>query len=313
MAQYSFAARTLSGPALLLVIGAMFCSSVPKAAAADDSLQSRYQGKQVILRDFYCGSELKFDMEGKQVRGRPSGAWTLCRDIRIEKIWIKDGNLEIEGQRVFLFYDSNQQQFRNVLEIMDKKQAKGLANRQRVAIEALLPPNPDDQIVSTMLDKLFYSSEEEFAKAVPDFWKPFFRRLIGPNAASKPASGSAAPPGEETQRTASTGQNSQEAADNGGNEVFHIGGAVKPPVAFHQPDPDYAEEARQASFQGSLAMTVVIGPDGKVYRPRVSKPLGMGLDEKARDKVLTWKFKPATKDGQPVAVEVSVEVQFNLY
>jgi outer membrane biosynthesis protein TonB len=39
----------------------------------------------------------------------------------------------------------------------------------------------------------------------------------------------------------------------------------------------------------------------------------MGLDEKAVEKVTTWKFKPATKDGRSVAVEMSVEVSFNLY
>jgi len=39
----------------------------------------------------------------------------------------------------------------------------------------------------------------------------------------------------------------------------------------------------------------------------------MGLDEKAKEKVMVWKFKPATKDSKPVAVEVSVEVTFNLY
>jgi outer membrane biosynthesis protein TonB len=29
--------------------------------------------------------------------------------------------------------------------------------------------------------------------------------------------------------------------------------------------------------------------------------------------VKTWKFEPATKDGQPVRVEIAVEVNFHLY
>jgi periplasmic protein TonB len=100
---------------------------------------------------------------------------------------------------------------------------------------------------------------------------------------------------------------------NFGGGVFHIGNGVSPPVAIYQPDPDYSEEARKAKYQGTVVLTVIVGPDGRVYRPKVSRSLGMGLDEKAVEKVLTWKFKPATKDSKPVAVEVSVEVQFNLY
>ena len=40
----------------------------------------------------------------------------------------------------------------------------------------------------------------------------------------------------------------------------------------------------------------------------------MGLDEKALEAVRQYKFKPAMKDGKtPVAVEVTIEVDFRLY
>lgn len=100
---------------------------------------------------------------------------------------------------------------------------------------------------------------------------------------------------------------------NFGGGIFHVGNGVSAPVPIYQPDPDYSEEARKAKYQGTVVLTVVVGPDGRVHNPRVSRSLGMGLDEKAIEKVLMWKFKPATKDSKPVAVEVSVEVQFNLY
>jgi TonB family protein len=37
------------------------------------------------------------------------------------------------------------------------------------------------------------------------------------------------------------------------------------------------------------------------------------LDEKAIEAVKQWRFEPGTKDGQPVPVEVSMEVSFRLY
>jgi hypothetical protein len=46
---------------------------------------------------------------------------------------------------------------------------------------------------------------------------------------------------------------------------------------------------------------------------RVTRSLGYGLDEKAIEADNHFRFKPAMKDGQPVAVLVSIEVNFHLY
>jgi protein TonB len=53
--------------------------------------------------------------------------------------------------------------------------------------------------------------------------------------------------------------------------------------------------------------------DGRVHNPRVVRSLGMGLDEKALAVVKLWKFDPGKKDGRPVAVEMGLEISFNLY
>ena len=57
----------------------------------------------------------------------------------------------------------------------------------------------------------------------------------------------------------------------------------------------------------------MVGSDGRVHDVRVQRTLGMGLDERAVEAVKRWKFEPARKDGQPVAVQVNVEVRFTLY
>lgn len=100
---------------------------------------------------------------------------------------------------------------------------------------------------------------------------------------------------------------------NFGGGVFRVGNGVTAPVPIYQPDPDYSDEARKAKYQGTVVLTVIVGTDGRVHNAQVARSLGMGLDEKAKEKVLVWKFKPATKDSKPVAVEVNVEVTFNLY
>ena len=98
-----------------------------------------------------------------------------------------------------------------------------------------------------------------------------------------------------------------------GGGVYRVGGGVSAPRAIYDPDPDYSEEARNAKFQGTVLLWVVIGADGTPHDIRVQRSLGMGLDEKAIDAVRQWKFEPSMKDGLPVAVQVNIEVSFRLY
>jgi protein TonB len=97
-----------------------------------------------------------------------------------------------------------------------------------------------------------------------------------------------------------------------GHGAYRVGGGVSAPVATFQPDPEYSEEARKAKYQGEVWLTVIVGTDGRAHDIRVSRSLGLGLDEKAIESVKTWKFEPGKKDGVPVAVQISVEVAFHL-
>ena len=97
-----------------------------------------------------------------------------------------------------------------------------------------------------------------------------------------------------------------------GNGAYRVGGGVSAPVAIFQPDPEYSEEARKAKYQGEVWLTVIVGTDGKAHDIRVSRSLGLGLDEKAIESVKTWRFEPGKKGDVPVAVQISVEVAFHL-
>jgi periplasmic protein TonB len=98
-----------------------------------------------------------------------------------------------------------------------------------------------------------------------------------------------------------------------GPGIYHVGDGVSRPRAIYTPEPEFSEEARKAKFQGVVVLTIIVGTDGRVYSPRILRSLGMGLDEKAIEGVKTWKFDAARKEGHPVAVEMNVEVAFNLY
>lgn len=104
---------------------------------------------------------------------------------------------------------------------------------------------------------------------------------------------------------------------NGGGDCVNgpcrVGGDVSEPVPIYDPDPQYSDAARQAKFQGTVVVAVIIGADGLVYNPKVVQGVGLGLDEKAIEAVKLWRFQPAKKNGKPVRVAANIEVNFRLY
>ena len=101
---------------------------------------------------------------------------------------------------------------------------------------------------------------------------------------------------------------------NAGGGLYRIGGGVSAPVAIFTPEAEFSDEARRAKYQGVCLISLIVDAQGNPQNPRVIRPLGMGLDEKALEAVRKYKFKPAMKDGHiPVPVMITVEVNFRLY
>ncbi len=94
--------------------------------------------------------------------------------------------------------------------------------------------------------------------------------------------------------------------------MYRVGGGVSAPVLIQKVKPEYTEQARAAKYQGTVLLYVEIGPDGVPTNIRVQRSLGLGLDEKAIEAVKQWRFKPGAKDGTPVPVSATIEVNFRL-
>jgi TonB family protein len=98
-----------------------------------------------------------------------------------------------------------------------------------------------------------------------------------------------------------------------GGGVYKVGGGISAPQAISSPDPDYTEDARRAKKQGTCVLWLIVDSAGRPRDIRVVRGLGLGLDAKALQAVQQWRFQPALKDGKPVDVQISVEVEFHLY
>ena len=99
---------------------------------------------------------------------------------------------------------------------------------------------------------------------------------------------------------------------NVGGGAYKIGGGVSAPSVLFKVEPEYSEEARKAKFQGTVVLQVVVDERGLPQQIKVTRPLGLGLDQKAIEAVAKWRFKPGLKDGKPVSVWATIEVNFRL-
>lgn len=80
-----------------------------------------------------------------------------------------------------------------------------------------------------------------------------------------------------------------------------------------KPEPQYTEEARRNAVTGTVVLRVVFARTGEVTNIRAVQSLPFGLTERAIAAARQIRFRPATKDGQPVNVSMQLEYNFNLY
>jgi TonB family protein len=94
--------------------------------------------------------------------------------------------------------------------------------------------------------------------------------------------------------------------------AYRIGGGVSSPSILAKVEPEYSDLARLLKWQGTVALSLVVTEAGATDSFRLARSLGLGLDEQAFFAVRTWKFRPGQKEGKPVRVIATVEVNFRL-
>ena len=99
-----------------------------------------------------------------------------------------------------------------------------------------------------------------------------------------------------------------------GGGVYRPGSGIQNPVAVYEAQPQYTAAAMRAQIQGEAWVDVVILPDGTVGEVTIARSLDrvFGLDEEAIKCARQWRFKPATRFGEPVPILVRIAISFNL-
>lgn len=91
-----------------------------------------------------------------------------------------------------------------------------------------------------------------------------------------------------------------------------VSGGVTAPIKIYAPQPRYTEDARRAGVEGVVILETVVDTEGNVRDVKILKGLPFGLDQSAVDTVKTWRYEPAMRDGEPVAVYFTFTINFSI-
>jgi TonB family protein len=83
------------------------------------------------------------------------------------------------------------------------------------------------------------------------------------------------------------------------------------PIAVRQlVQPASTEGATRARVSGSVKLRVLVGADGRAVRAYVTRRLGYGLDRRAVETILQYRFEPELQGGLPQSTWTEMEVKF---
>jgi TonB family protein len=87
-------------------------------------------------------------------------------------------------------------------------------------------------------------------------------------------------------------------------------GELVAPVALREVDPGYPLELMKENVQGMVMLSAVIRSDGSVGEVYILRGVDDRLDTYASAALSRWRFRPATRNGDPVPLQTVVMIPF---
>ena len=84
------------------------------------------------------------------------------------------------------------------------------------------------------------------------------------------------------------------------------------PEAKTTAQPKYPDAAKRSGTEGTVWTKVAIDETGKVVKVTISKSDAEVFNQASIDAAMQWAFKPAMKDGKPIATEVSIPFRYKM-
>jgi TonB family protein len=273
------------------------------AGAQDEQkLRSELLNRTVVVRDYYVGSNLKFDQSGKLLTPGERSFGQVDARIYVTGVHLRTDALIMEGQRTYAQYDPKAGQYR-----------VGLTSH-RVSIEIALSGNrPAMDSALESLKKVFLTTPELQSQCSVEEQTRFQKYL--PKPRSKGESKGKQIPDEKAEQApdAQSIADLERVCTPTGEAAYLANRGIQKPVPLATPDPAYSAKGLKNHTQGGVVLMIIIDEKGRASTPYVTRSLEPSLDLAAVQAVERWRFQPATFQGSPVPVAINVEVNFRLY
>jgi protein TonB len=265
-------------------------------ASLEAQLRSEFVGQRFFISGFPSGVALNFDVNGNLIDNEKPGTWTVDGLVEIQKVTVFDDRVEFAGERKLISFEPTRH-VKGTSPVPETRTHSGGKVVIRVARSSSDGKDSLQAVRRILLDR-----SAPILGRVPPYWKPFVCRM---EAASNGASESMC----DTFQIKGIGPlTNPEASGKSAKDKNALG--VKPPEAKYTPDPVFPNKARRVRSVATCVFMVVIGEDGVPSNIRVTEPCGLGFDDSAYAAIQEWRFKPATRNKEPMPVTINIEINF---
>jgi TonB family protein len=98
-----------------------------------------------------------------------------------------------------------------------------------------------------------------------------------------------------------------------GSYINPDGAKTTAPRVIRSVEASFSNEARMARVQGVCLVSLIVDPHGMPQQLHLARSLTPSMDQKAFEAIEQYRFQPAMKNGVPVPVVITIEVDFRLY
>ncbi|HEY1263518.1 MAG TPA: energy transducer TonB [Terriglobales bacterium] len=242
--------------------------------------QALMLGKSLVLRTPYSSASLKFDPQGRLLTSSEIGSTGLDGILQVESVSLKSDGLELKGRRLVLALRLSPDAIVTTIPT---------ARKFKLSLKFNAPPANESEIMHA-LSPIFMGGDAQ--QVLLKYWTPLTD--FSDKCSDKDKQG-----------------DGMVGLLEGSRPVYwcKIPQLITAPKPLHSPEPNFSAAAMKEAERGTTRLRMILNEKGLPELLAVLSDPQSGAVAEAVQAVSRWRFAPATKNGQPVAVVIDVEIE----
>jgi hypothetical protein len=270
-----------SGVTLLIVLLSVVAFAQTNV---EPTLRKSLSGKTLVLRTPYESGNLRFGPQGKLLNSSNIGMLPTDGLLLVEDVSLEKDTIRLEGRRIMLAMRTTGNARLTTIPT---------GRKFKLSLQLDAPATSQAQIMQ-LLNRVFVAGDAE--QLLENYWKPSVDISLPCSDRDKQGDGVAG-------------------LLEGKRPVYRcvIPQKVTAPKAIHSPEPNFSLGALKEAEKRLTKLRLIVNEGGL---PELLGVINDPSNAAAAESVLAvsrWRFTPATRNGQPVAVIIDVEIEAHSY